>query len=188
MTDVVEEHRHRTSKLGFYQLLSATGGFTLYNPDKMIDYSKTPQAARYAFTFWAFPRQSGCEPERLPGLRRAATSRATDSAATCRSARISFARTRSSLLSYTHDGDIISLDPIHAPGDRDKAAWADVPAGIQRLGSAPGRRAAPEPEPVRHEAHVVAAYGERWQQLSEWVRSVDPDGRMLNPFFADLLA
>jgi len=43
-------------ELGFYQLLSATGGFTLYDPDKMIDYSKTPQSARYAFTFWAFPR------------------------------------------------------------------------------------------------------------------------------------
>ena len=24
---------------------------------------------------------------------------------------------RSSLLSYTYDGDIISLDPIHAPGE-----------------------------------------------------------------------
>lgn len=44
-------------ELGFYRLLNATGGFTLYNPDKMIDYHKTPQSARYAFTFWAFPRQ-----------------------------------------------------------------------------------------------------------------------------------
>ena len=45
----------------------------------------------------------------------------------------------SSLLSYTHDGDIISLDPIHAPGDRDKAAWDRVPARVQRVGA---RRAA----------------------------------------------
>ena len=30
----------------------------------------------------------------------------------------------SSLLSYSYDGDIISLDPIHAPGDSDRTAWA----------------------------------------------------------------
>jgi len=34
----------------------------------------------------------------------------------------------------------------------------------------------------------VAAYGDRWKKLSDWVRTVDPDGRMLNPFFAELLA
>jgi hypothetical protein len=28
------------------------------------------------------------------------------------------------LLSYSYDGDIISPDPIHAPGDSDKPAWA----------------------------------------------------------------
>ena len=36
--------------------LHAVGGATLYNPDKTIDYSKTPASAKYAFTFWAFPR------------------------------------------------------------------------------------------------------------------------------------
>ena len=43
-------------ELAFYRLLSAGGGFTLEAPDKTINYSKTPQSARYAFTFWAFPR------------------------------------------------------------------------------------------------------------------------------------
>src|SRR6476660_3108204 len=36
--------------------LHVVGGATLYNPDKTIDYSKTPASAKYAFTFWAFPR------------------------------------------------------------------------------------------------------------------------------------
>src|SRR5260370_42697850 len=36
--------------------LHLVGGATLYNPDKTIDYSKTPASAKYAFTFWAFPR------------------------------------------------------------------------------------------------------------------------------------
>jgi hypothetical protein len=71
-------------ELGFYRLLSATGGFMLHDPDKMIDYSRTPKSARYAFTFWD--------------------------------------------------------------------------------------------------------YADRWKQLSDWVRTADPDGRMVSPFFAELLA
>ena len=43
-------------ELGFYKLLNAMGGFTLYDPDKIVNYSSTPPSARYAFTFWAFPR------------------------------------------------------------------------------------------------------------------------------------
>ena len=51
-----EERLGSGIELGFYRLLSAGGGFTLNAPDKTIDYSKTPRSARYAFTFWAFPR------------------------------------------------------------------------------------------------------------------------------------
>ena len=36
-------------------------------------------------------------------------------------------------------------------------------------------------------AHLVAAYGARWKTFSEWVRTADPNGRMLNPFFHELL-
>lgn len=33
------------------------GGFILPSPDKTVDYRKTPDSARYEFTFSAFPRQ-----------------------------------------------------------------------------------------------------------------------------------
>jgi hypothetical protein len=36
--------------------------------------------------------------------------------------------------------------------------------------------------------HVEAAYGQRWTDFSQWVRTTDPAGRMLNPYFADLLS
>ncbi|MEO5894578.1 MAG: hypothetical protein ABIS06_02640 [Vicinamibacterales bacterium] len=48
-------------ELVFYRLASRLGGFTLYAPDKMIDYSKTARIARYAFTFWAFPKEAWVE-------------------------------------------------------------------------------------------------------------------------------
>lgn len=42
--------------------------------------------------------------------------------------------------------------------------------------------------PFVERKHVEAAYGARWQEFSDWVRSMDPAGRMLNPFFASLLS
>jgi hypothetical protein len=35
---------------------------------------------------------------------------------------------------------------------------------------------------------VEAAYGQRWLDFSLCVRTMDPEGRMLNPYFADLLS
>jgi hypothetical protein len=55
--------------------------------------------------------------------------------------------------------------------------WAHQRGGIPLLNQSPF---------VTRE-HVVAAYGDRWKALSDWVRSVDPDRRMVNAFFADLL-
>ncbi len=39
-----------------YSELHLFGGITLLDPDKTIDYRNTPDSAKYAFTFWAFPR------------------------------------------------------------------------------------------------------------------------------------
>jgi FAD/FMN-containing dehydrogenase len=61
--------------------------------------------------------------------------------------------------------------------DREFNAWAHSRGGIPLLNQSP----------FVAKEHVVAAYGERWQQLSDWVRAVDPNGRMFNPFFKVLL-
>jgi hypothetical protein len=41
--------------------------------------------------------------------------------------------------------------------------------------------------PFVERKHVEAAYGQRWLDFAQWIRTMDPNGRMLNPFFADLL-
>ena len=63
-----------------------------------------------------------------------------------------------SLLSYSYDGDIISLDPIHAVGEAEAAAWAAFLQGFNG-----------------------------WTTLAGWPRTVDPDRRMVNEFFTELL-
>ena len=99
------------------------GGITLVAPDKTVDYSKTPQTARYAFTFWAFPRAQWLD-----------TLRAYLDFADDHYKRTGFRcnmplgayyirKDTGSLLSYTHDGEIFSIDPIHASTDNE--AWTN---------------------------------------------------------------
>jgi FAD/FMN-containing dehydrogenase len=175
-------------ELGFYQLLSATGGFTLYAPEKMINYSKTPQSARYAFTFWAFPRNEWVR--NLNDYVAFAEAYFKQHGFRCNMPLGSYfiRQDSSSLLSYTHDGDVISLDPIHAPGEIDKAAWAAFLKEFNEWAAARGGVPLLNQSPFVKKEHVVAAYGERWKTLCDWVRTVDPDRRMVNPFFAELMA
>jgi FAD/FMN-containing dehydrogenase len=174
-------------ELGFYQLLSATGGFTLYAPEKMINYSKTPQSARYAFTFWAFPRNEWVR--NLNDYVAFAEAYFKQHGFRCNMPLGSYfiRQDSSSLLSYTHDGDIISLDPIHAPGEIDRAAWAAFLKEFNEWSAARGGLPLLNQSPFVKKEHVVAAYGDRWKKLCDWVRTVDPDRRMLNPFFAELM-
>ncbi len=175
-------------EVGVYELLNKTDGFTLYNPDKMIDYSNTPPSARYAFTFWAFPRKDWVK--NLQDYVVFADRYFAEHGFRCNLPLGSYfiRQDTSSLLSYTFDGDIISLDPIHAPGERDKAAWDGFLHAFNDWAHQRGGRPLLNQSPFVTRQHVIDAYGERWKTLSNWVRSVDPGGRMVNPFFAGLLA
>jgi FAD/FMN-containing dehydrogenase len=89
------------------------------------------------------------------------------------------------ILSYSHDGDTFSIDPIHAVTNQEQwdnflrefNAWAADRGGIPLFNQSP----------FITKPQVQQAFGQRWTEFSEWVRSVDPDGRMLNPYFQDLL-
>ena len=169
-----------------YALLHVTGGLRLYDADKTVDYSRTRPASRYAFTFWAFPRDQWLatlrqylefsdDHFRRYGFR-------------CNMPLGSYyiRRDSSSLLSYTDAGDIFSIDPIHAYTDR--AAWDRF---LQEFNAfAAKRNGIPllNQSPFVARQHVEAAYGARWREFSDWVRTMDPGERMLNPFFRDLLS
>lgn len=170
----------------FYESLHLAGGISLAAPDKIIDYRATPQAARYAFTFWGFPRAQWL-----------ATLRDYLDFAEAYFGRTGFRcnmplgayfvrRDTSSVLSYAYDGDIFSIDPIHA--STDDAAWHAFLRTFNEEFAAP-HHGIPllNQSPFVQRAHVQAAYGQRWEELRAWVASVDPKQRMVNPFFAELL-
>jgi hypothetical protein len=168
--------------------LSAIGGFSLYAPDKIMNYRYTPPSARYAFTFWAFPFDQWVE--NLHAYLLFSEDHFRRYGFRCNMPLGSYfvKKDSSSILSYTHDGDVLSLDPIHAYRQEDEEEWhrflrefnqwAYTRGGIPLINQSPF---------VDHE-HVVAAYGNRWTQFSEWVSQVDTGKRMGNKFFIDLLA
>ena len=174
-------------EIAFYRLLSAGGGFTLEAPDKTINYSKTPQSARYAFTFWAFPRANYVK--NVQDYVKWAGDYYKQHKFRCNMPLGSYfiRKDRSSLLSYTWDGDIISLDPIHAPGEKEQQAWADFLKAFNEWAHERGGIPLLNQSPFVTKAHVVKAYGDRWRKLSDWLKVVDPERRMVNEFFAELL-
>ena len=70
---------------------------------------------------------------------------------------------------------------------KDQAAWDAFLKAFNEWAHARGGIPLLNQSPFVTRAHVVAAYGERWKTLSDWIRTSNPGGRLLNPFFKELL-
>lgn len=169
-----------------YSALHLTGGFSLYNPDKTVDYRATQASAKYAFTFWAFPRRQW-----LNNLR--AYLEFTDRhfkkyGFRCNMQLGSYfiRKDTSSLLSYSFDHDIFSIDPIHARTNQ--ADWERFLKEFNEFANERNGVPLLNQSPFVNRLHLTAAYGTRWDDFSARIKKMDPDGRMLNPFFAALLS
>jgi FAD/FMN-containing dehydrogenase len=170
-----------------YRFLDVVGGFSMFDPEKTIDYRRTPPSGRYGFTFWAFPRDAWVVNLRDFLVFTDAHYRATGFRLNLPLGSYFIRHDTSSVLSYSYAGDIISIDPIHAPTRRDRAAWEEFLLAFNAWAAARGGIPLLNQSPFVEREHVVAAYGEQWAKHARWVAEVDPDRRMVNPFFAELL-
>lgn len=182
---LAQDQAFKLTRMLFFTL-EATGGLQLLDPDKTIDYRHTSEPARYAFTFWAFPRR-----EWLAVLRAYldfADDHQKKYGFRCNMPLGSYfvRKDDSSLLSYSADGDVFSIDPIHAPSDQ--AAWDRFLREFNEFAAERGGIPLFNQSPFITRAQCEQAYGQRWTEFGEWIRTVDPDRRMLNPFFRDLLS
>lgn len=169
-----------------YATLAQGGGFSLPNPDKIVDYRNTPDSARYAFTFWAFPRKQWLKTMKEYAVFAEDYFKKTGFRCNMPLGSYHIRQDQHSLLSYTYDGDIFSIDPIHAPTDHE--AWNDFLKAFNDFSFERNGIPLLNQSPFVERKHVEAAYGDRWKQFSAWVHTVDPQGRMLNPFFESLLS
>jgi len=169
-----------------YGTLHLLGGITLLAPDKIVDYRNTPASAKYAFTFWAFPRSQWLSTLRAYLDFADQHFQATGFRCNMPLGSYHIRRDTSAILSYTNDQEIFSLDPIHA--STDDAAWHDFLRQFNEFSYQRNGRPLLNQSPFIERKHVEAAYEQRWFEFSQWVRTMDPDGRMLNPFFSSLLS
>ena len=172
---------------GLYRLLNSIGGFTLYGPDKTVYYRATPPSARYAFTFWAFPRNQWLNT--LKAYLEFSEAHFQKYGFRCNMPLGSYfiRQDQSSILSYSHDGDIFSIDPIHAYEAADRAAWDFFLTEFNRWASQRDGIPLLNQSPFLNRRQVESAYGTRWERFRAWTKTVDPKARMLNPFFSELL-
>jgi FAD/FMN-containing dehydrogenase len=139
---------------------------------------------KFAFSMWAFPS------DKFPAILRAYFD-------FCRQVQLAggfktllpqvsyhIGKDRSSLLSYSYDGDVWSLDPI-ASGD--EPGWHqfldEFNARCSALGGKPLFNQTPRltPDQVEH------AFGSRLKLFEQTRRAFDPGDRMLNDYFAGLM-
>jgi hypothetical protein len=169
-----------------FAALRAVGGFSLNNPEKIVDYRHTPPSSRFSFTFWAFPVDQWLDT--LREYRKFADQHFAKYGFRCNCPLVCYyvPKDDSSILSFTRDGDVLTIDPIHA--------YSDLPAWERYLREfnefACQRKGIPllNQTPLVERTHLIAAYGDRWREFSAWVKTVDPERRMVNAFFAELLA
>jgi hypothetical protein len=185
LRDALQQGEFDAARL-LYSTLHLFGGITLLAPDKIIDYSNTPADARYAFTFWAFPRSQWLTTLLAYLDFTDQHFKATGFRCNMPLGAYHIRRDTSSLLSYTQDQEAFSIDPIHA--STNDTAWHDFLQQFNDFAYQRGGIPLLNQSPFVEQKHVEAAYGQRWLQFSSAVRSMDPSGRMLNPFFAALLS
>jgi FAD binding domain len=182
---LAQEHAIRLTRMLFFTL-QMLGGLHILGPDKTIDYRHTEPSGRYAFTFWAFPRRQW-----LSSLReyvQFADDHFRRFGFRCNMPLGSYyiRKDQGSLLSYSADDDMFSLDPIHAPSDQ--AAWDRFLREFNEFATRRNGIPLLNQSPFVTRAHCERAFGPRWAEFSQWVRSVDPGARMQNAFFRDLLS
>jgi len=151
--------------------------------DQIIRYPAVAGASKYTFSLWAFPENS------YPKVM-------SDCFDFCRqyykdhSYRIDMlfvgyrvAQDQNSLLSYSYDGNAMTIDPVSTanPG------WEDFLIAYNQFCSDRGGTPLLNQTKGITRAQVEKALGARWQSFADARKTYDPQGRLLNAFFRDLL-
>jgi D-arabinono-1,4-lactone oxidase len=151
--------------------------------DQIIRYPKNSNS-KYTFSFWAFPEET--YPTVLPAYFQFSNDyfQSTGYRINMLCAGYRVAKDQSSLLSYSYDGNMITLDPVSTgnPG------WTDFLAAYNQFASDRGGIPLMNQTFGLNSAFVRKALGNRLQAFADARNVFDPGGRLLNDYFRGLLA
>ncbi len=185
----------RLVRLGAYCAFATLGvvfrrGLRNYRNLKPIDYGP-PYRFRWDFHFWAFP-VAGFVERTLPAFldfyaafRRANPRFDERGLLACYRVR----HDERTLLSPSHDGDAITLDPVRPMSDDPEitALWDQFCVAYNDFAANHGGRCTFNQTKNLGPGHAEAAFGARWSQFRADRQQRDPEGRFLSPYFARLL-
>jgi|SRR5579875_1013076 len=153
-------------------------------PDQIIRYPEVSDESRYTFSLWAFPEEN--YPKVLPAYFQFCKDYRQQKGYRTNMLNVGYriAKDQNSLLSYSHDGTVMTVDPVSTanPG------WKDFLQAYNEFCSNHGG------VPLLNQTWGVTralaqkALGERLKLFAEARKTYDPENRLLNDYFQDLLA
>jgi hypothetical protein len=155
-----------------------------YPADQMIRYPAAAGYAKYTFSIWVFPEETFTETLR-------------DYFAFCREYYRTYhfrcdmlnvgyviEQDRSSLFSYNCHGRVMTLDPVDATGDE---GWLEFVDAFNEFSSQRGGWPLFNQSPRLTGAQVQKAYADRLAAFAVFQRRYDPENRLVNAYFAEIL-
>jgi len=152
--------------------------------DQIVDFDKEDKEHRFTFSMWAFPE------DEFPAILREYFEfcngpRAGRFRTSLPHVSYHIAKDQSSLLSYSHKGPVWTLDPI-ASGQ--EPGWREFLEEFNEFCSVRGGAPLLNQTPLLAREHLKRAFEDRLTRFEETRRRFDPENRMLNDYFAGLLA
>jgi len=151
--------------------------------DQIIRYPSPAGASKYTFSFWAIPEENYATvlPAFYQFCRDYYESKGYRTNMLCVGYRV--LKDRESLLSYSWNGNMITIDPVSTanPG------WPEFLAAYNEFCSNHGGVPLLNQTPLLTRAQVQKGLGTRWQAFADTRRKYDPGNRLLSGYFRDLL-
>lgn len=151
--------------------------------DQMIRFPEHGGPSRFTFSFFAFSEQTYTTTLREYFDFCHAYSRQHGYRPNIVSVGYRVGEDRESLLSYSYDGPVITIDPVSTGG----AGWTRFLDAYNEFCIGRGGKPLLNQTPRLTPAQLRRAYGERLNAFARARRTHDPEDRLLNPYFADLL-
>jgi FAD/FMN-containing dehydrogenase len=152
---------------------------------QIVDFDKEDTQHRFTFSMWAFPEDRF--PEILPQYLALCVKHEESYRSCLPHVSYHIAKDTSSLLSYSYDGPVWTLDPICPHDEKMRPGWEAFLEAFNEFCSERGGVPLLNQTPQLTRAHVVRAFKDRLPKFEAARRRFDPDNRMLNDYFAKLL-
>ena len=151
--------------------------------DEIIRYPAPSNDSRYTFSFWAFPEESYSAA--LADYFQFCREYYNQTGYRTNMLNVGYrvAQDQQSLLSYSYDGNMITIDPVSTanPG------WTDFLQAYNDFCSSRGAMPLLNQTADLSAAHAQKALGDRLKLFAATRKTYDPENRLLNSFFRDLL-